>query len=645
MPALLQSSPRSWNFRSPRISRRALTYLAATLAAAIAGCVVLLTLFDSGYFRGALLHAVSARMHRPISAATLDVQLFSLHPRAVATRVTISNPPWMPQGVTAEIAKITVVLDLPGFAHSFNIAKLIAEDANLHLARDSAGRSNWQWTAPDQAPPASAPIIRSLSMPQTHVELDDDRRHLKFQGVVSAGDTHDTGVVAALRIEGKGQLNGREVEFHVTGDALATAHHDTPYHFSFVERSSGSRLSGNGSLPRPFDFNRVDTAFDAAGADLKDLYFLTGVTLVNTGSFALQGKFVRRGTQVTLSDLAVTSGQSDMQGTVWIDGSGNRARLRADLHSQSLRLADLGARAAGRDVESAANQSLLLPSAAFSPSAARRGDAAVSLHARHVEVGRVALQAVDAHMTLDHGVIVVAPLQADTLDGKLTARIQIDASKDDPPTDVDLKISDAQVGQLLRKGSAQAPLEGLLRARILIKGRGSSVHQVASTANGTVTAVLSHGALRSSLAELTGVDLRGLGLLLAKSTRETGVRCGVASFRAQGGTLTAQSLVLDTDSVLISGEGAIHLDSESLDLELRGRPKTMRHVRLRAPVLVHGTLAHPSAGIRARSSATQTAEAVALGVLLTPLASILAFVDPGLAKDADCAALAAQPKT
>jgi hypothetical protein len=31
-------------------------------------------------------------------------------------------------------------------------------------------------------------------------------------------------------------------------------------------------------------------------------------------------------------------------------------------------------------------------------------------------------------------------------------------------------------------------------------------------ANGTVTAVLSHGTMRASLAELTGIDLRGLGL-------------------------------------------------------------------------------------------------------------------------------------
>jgi hypothetical protein len=36
---------------------------------------------------------------------------------------------------------------------------------------------------------------------------------------------------------------------------------------------------------------------------------------------------------------------------------------------------------------------------------------------------------------------------------------------------------------------------------------------------------------------------------------------------------------------------------------------------------------------------------VALGVLLTPLASALAFVDPGLSKDADCGALMTENKT
>jgi hypothetical protein len=38
----------------------------------------------------------------------------------------------------------------------------------------------------------------------------------------------------------------------------------------------------------------------------------------------------------------------------------------------------------------------------------------------------------------------------------------------------------------------------------------------------------------------------------------------------------------------------------------------------------------------------QTGGAIALGVVLTPVASLLAFVDPGLAKDANCADLVAQ---
>ena len=37
--------------------------------------------------------------------------------------------------------------------------------------------------------------------------------------------------------------------------------------------------------------------------------------------------------------------------------------------------------------------------------------------------------------------------------------------------------------------------------------------------------------------------------------------------------------------------------------------------------------------------------ALALGVLLTPVAAMLAFVDPGLAKDADCTALLAQARS
>jgi uncharacterized protein involved in outer membrane biogenesis len=177
-----------------------------------------------------------------------------------------------------------------------------------------------------------------------------------------------------------------------------------------------------------------------------------------------------------------------------------------------------------------------------------------------------------------------------------------------------------------------------------LKGHGNSIHELASNANGTVTAVLPHGALRSSLAELAGLDLRGLGLMAAGSKADTGIRCGVAGFDVKQGTLTAQRLLVDTDPVLITGEGTVDLDSEALDLQFQGRPKHPR-LRVRAPLLVRGTFGHPTFSIEAKKSVAQAGGAIALGVLLTPVAAMLAFVDPGLAKDTDCGALLAEAQT
>jgi hypothetical protein len=81
-----------------------------------------------------------------------------------------------------------------------------------------------------------------------------------------------------------------------------------------------------------------------------------------------------------------------------------------------------------------------------------------------------------------------------------------------------------------------------------------------------------------------------------------------------------QRLIADTAPVLITGEGRLDLKSEELDILLRGHPKSSRFFRFRSPVQVKGTLREPAFGIEARR---------------------LQIIDPGRAKDADCAALIA----
>ena len=631
--SLISRGVRKWSVRTLAV----VFLLIAVLAAAA-------VLVDANHFRGPLTRFVAARTSRQIRIdGSLEAHLLSRNPRLIAERVVIGNPPWMPPGTMAEIGRLSLAFDLSLFARSFAIHRLEMEGTTLHLARDSAARANWQWKEPGK-PGKGPPLIRSLSMPNAHVELDDDRRHLKFEGTVSAQDVHGEGGVQPLRIEGVGQLNGRAATFAINGDPLATASYDKRYRFTFDERSSGSRLIGRGFLVRPFDLRALDTTFEAAGDDLKDLYFLVGVGLPNTGTYRLSGQLARRGTNFKFTDLLATSGQSDMRGTLAIEDASRRPQLDADLHSQLLRLSDLGARAAGRAPESPATNPLLLPDTALRLSGMRRSDAVVNFHARGVDVGRVSLHEVAAKVTIDHGVLAVGPLSAAFPEGKITGHIKVDATHEVPAAGLDLRIADLRLSQFDRKDKEPPPIDGLLAARLTLTGHGRSIHELAASANGTVTAVLPHGAIRASLAELSGLDLRGLGLLLAKNKEETAVRCGVASFQAHDGNLTAQTLVLDTDPVLITGSGAIHLDSEALDLSFRGRPKSLR-LRLRSSVSVRGTLKHPSIGMEAHNPAVQAGAAVALGIVLTPLAAVLALVDPGLAKDADCAALLAAAKT
>jgi uncharacterized protein involved in outer membrane biogenesis len=121
----------------------------------------------------------------------------------------------------------------------------------------------------------------------------------------------------------------------------------------------------------------------------------------------------------------------------------------------------------------------------------------------------------------------------------------------------------------------------------------------------------------------------------------TEVRCGVAQFEIQDGTLRADRIVFDTRNVLITGRGAAQLGSEELDLSIKGDPKKVRLVRLRTPIEVRGHFLRPAIGIDAGHALKQGAIAAAVAVVATPLAAILAFVDPGLATDQNCAALLA----
>ena len=284
----------------------------------------------------------------------------------------------------------------------------------------------------------------------------------------------------------------------------------------------------------------------------------------------------------------------------------------------------------------------MLPDAVLAVGRVRAMEAVVRYRAASVQAGKLPLRGFALDLTLDHGVLNADPVSFSLPRGDLTAHVRIDASDATPLTDLDARVVNLRMEDFQHSAGPPA-LEGLVEARAKLHGAGGSVHEAASSANGALTVVAPHGEIRRTLAELMGVDvIKGLGLYLTNDQSETGVRCAVADFQVSGGVLTARNLVLDTNPVLATGKGTVDLRTEAINIELQGHPKTFQLIRLRAPVTVSGQIRSPKIGLKAGAAAGQAVAAVALGAFLSPIAAILPFVDPGLAKNADCAGLTAQ---
>jgi len=126
-----------------------------------------------------------------------------------------------------------------------------AGGANLHLWRDADAHANWIRNAPENNPGQRLPAFHSLSIPAAHLELHDDRRHLMFDGTVSAGEEARA---LPLRISIKGTSTTGGHRHH----RWRSARYDVPRKNLITSRWMSARacLSSHrrGVLSHPFDF-------------------------------------------------------------------------------------------------------------------------------------------------------------------------------------------------------------------------------------------------------------------------------------------------------------------------------------------------------------------------------------------------------
>ncbi len=641
--------------------------MGGSLVALIAVIVLAFALFDWNLLRGPLARLASDATGRDVRIdGDLKVHLLTAQPRVSIGGLKIGQPAWAGGAsvkmatvdtVTAEIRWMSLLKGRPVLP----LLELV--HPSLDLRRDADGRTNWSFSDhPSAGAAPKLPPIERFVVDAGRLHFVDAARKMVIDGTIDSNE-HAAGPQAhAFSLVGQGTLNRKPFALTVAGGPLLNVKLDQPYPFSGTVRMGATHVEARGELHRPFDLAAYSTRLHLSGPDLADLYYLTGLALPNTPTYDLQGELKHGGKDYNLSRVAGRIGASDIAGLMDVTTATGRPVVKATVHSRSLDFKDLAALVGGAPVGKAAAtanptqkveaakmaaEQRLLPDAPLDADRLRKMDATLDYSADAVKDTMLPLRGAHLHLTLDHGLLTMNPLAFDLPQGRFTSIVSLNGRGATPVTSVDAKLSNVELQNFVpgAKGAA-APIEGLMAARVKLTGRGDSVHRAAADANGAITVVIPHGHMRQAFAELLGVNVgKGLGLLLSKNNQQTDIRCGVASFDVRNGEMTASQILLDTDVVRVKGEGGGNLADETLNLVLKGDSKKFRLTHVFLPITVGGHFRSPALGLQPGTAVAQGGAAIALGIVLTPLAAILPFVDPGLAKNADCQSLMADAKT
>jgi uncharacterized protein involved in outer membrane biogenesis len=613
-----------------------------TVLAVLFAAIVTLYFLDWNQMRGPIGRYLSNRTGREVRIdGNLAVKLFRWQPSIDVGGLFVGNPGWVGQPHAGTVKHARIELRLVPLVFGNLILPLVQiDDADILLVRDADGHTNWDSKSgrnPNEA--FKLPPIRRFLVRNGHVRIDDAVRKLHFTGTVSSSEEAGKSG-AAFTLTGDGTLNTNKFLADVKGGPLLNVDESHPYNFTADIHSGETHVLVNGAITQPFHLDRFNAGLDITGPNLSDLYYLTGLTLPGTPAYHLTVSVKREGALYRLNDINAVLGKTDLAGNLSVDTTNKIPLLAGKVASRKLNFTDLGAVVRGGQAPQ--QTKYLLPETVLHTERLRQMNAEVDYSAASITSRDFPLTSLDTHISLQDAVLNLRPLAFGFTQGKLAGSLKVDARKPVAVTSIDARITDVHAENFIK--GTDKPIQGVLEARALLTGSGNSAHAVASTANGTFTAVVPQGGMRHSLAEWMGVDvLSALSLNLSGDNSNTQLRCAVAQFGAKDGVMTAQGFVLDTDPVRVDGSGSINLRDETLDLKLQGKPKNFQFVRVRAPITVKGALGHPAVGVDAGAIAAQGGVAVALA-FLNPLASVLAFIDPGLAKDAHCGALLAGAK-
>ncbi|MBO9576386.1 MAG: AsmA family protein [Sphingobium sp.] len=522
------------------------------------------------------------------------------------------------------------------------------------------GAVDLQWTPDRKAntwtfgsgPPRKLelPDIRLAAITGTRLHYADPRMLLYGDFTLGQVNARNTKVSNDIRFTGDGTLRNRS--YILAGQLLSP--NETiaggENRLVIAARSGANYLDVRGTLPGPTQLEGSKLQVAAHGPSLSQLFDFLGVAVPDTRSYRLHSNLTYTGAEWRFTKLGGFYGDSDLAGDMTISRPQERILIKADLKTDRLHMIDIAPfvgyspdrlekQGAAGLVTNVGGTPRILPDAPLRIDAVRSFDARVQYDVRTVVGKNVPISNIGLALDLDHGKLSLSPFTFVMSGGMFASDIIINARGRPVQTDYDIRLSPTPMGKLLaRWGVEESGTTGTIRGRVQMHGLGETVRQSLATSSGRIAIVMPQGTMWARNIQLSELDI---GVFVQKMfekklTEPVHINCGLIAFTVRDGVASADPILIDTTKNVILGRGAFSFRDEGLNLAMRADGKKFSLFSGQSPVGIEGYFAAPSLQPISPELVARGGAGLAAGSLLSPIASILAFIDVGDAKAADC---------
>jgi uncharacterized protein involved in outer membrane biogenesis len=627
------------------------------LVATIVGLIVLawLILFvTKGRFLKPYFESIASRMAERQVKVAGDFQFYFdiIDARFVADGLTISNPGWATKPNFFEARHIATRIEtIPTLFGDRRAEWLVLDGGKVDAEWDAARHNTWTFGDPNKkGEPFKWPVIRRADVTNTEVRYIDPQLFLRTDikvGDIAAGGTRIDGKVP---FTGTGTLRGKA--FTMDG-ALLSPNSTLTFgrtRFDMHARSGPTRLDIDGVLPAATQIEGSDLNLKVRGPNVRLLFDFLGVAAPDTRAYWFTSKLTKAGGEWRFTNINGRYGASDLHGRMTISLPNDRLLLNAVLNSNLVDIIDVGpfigyepealaTKGAQAAVAQTGGTPRILPDAPLRMESIRNFDAKILYKVKDFRNPKFPISNVDLTFGLDKSLMTLSPFSFDIAGGHLASDISINARVPAVITDYDIRLSPTPIAKLFAGfGVQQAGTSGTIKARVKMSGTGDTLRDSLATSNGRIAIILPKGTFWTQYIQLSEFDLGVFvqKLLQDKLKKPVQINCGLLGFTVRDGVAAADPILIDTDKNVMTAKGGFSFKDESLDMRFRADAKKFSLFSGQSPVGIKGYFAAPGINILSPQLMARGGAGVALGVVASPLAAVLAFVDVGDAKDAAC---------